>query len=384
VRIVHVNPFFFPRLGGLERRIYHLARLHAARGHEVTVLCGDDGGTLPAREAMAGFEVVRLPSRRLPVKWDPPVQRTRGVERALRDLAPDVVDFHYRWSPEVTKAVVRAGADSGLPWVFTWHNQWGEGRGLLRPLSLLNDRRFRRRVAGAHRIVCVSDYIRRELEGKGFGPARLVTVVNGAVRPAAGSPEWQPDDGRPAPASPYAVGVGRLTPEKGVDLCVKALAAAVGQGADLRLVLCGRGPLEGRLRRLARRLGVADRLVLAGWTPEATKWRLLDGATAYLHLARFESYGISVAEALVAGAPSVVADVGGVREVTGNAALLVEDGDAEAAGAALARLAADPQAREALRRKALARAPTLSWETAADAMERVYAEAAGTRRDSKR
>lgn len=374
MRIVHVNPFFFPRLGGLERRIYHLARLHAARGHDVTVLCGDDGGTLPVREEMAGFEVVRLPSRRLPVKWDPPVQRTRGVEKALRDLAPDVIDFHYRWSPEVTKAVVAAGDD--LPWVFTWHNQYGEGKGLLRPLSLLNDWRYHKHLAGAHRIVCVSDYIRRELQGKGFDPTRLVTVVNGSVRPEEGSPEWQPDDNRPRPAEPYAVGVGRLTPEKGVDLCVRALAAAVERDADVRLVLCGRGPMEKRLRRLARRLGVEDRLVLAGWTPEATKWRLLDGAAAYLHMARFESYGISIAEALVAGAPSVVADVGGVREVTGDAAILVQDGDVEAAGAALAGLASDRKARETLRRKALARAPELSWEAAADAMEKVYREAA--------
>jgi glycosyltransferase involved in cell wall biosynthesis len=141
-------------------------------------------------------------------------------------------------------------------------------------------------------------------------------------------------------------------------------------------VLCGRGPLEGRLRRLAVRLGIADRLVLAGWVPEATKWRLLEGAAAYLHMARFESYGISIAEAIVAGAPTVLADVGGVREVVGDAAELVPDEDASAAGRALAALVRDPARRAELRRRALARAPALSWTAAADRMERVYAEAA--------
>lgn len=373
MHVVHVNPFFFPRLGGLERRIYHLGRLHAARGHRVTVVTGAVQGE-PERQTMAGIEVVRLPVRRLPVRWDPPVQRTSGVLQTLKDLDPDVVDFHYRWSPEVTRDVVAAGK-AGTPWVFTWHNQYGEGRGVLRPLSLLNDRRYHRHLAGAHRIVCVSEFIRRQLTTKGFDPARLETVVNGSGRPEEGGPEWQPDDGRAAPTAPYAVGIGRLTPEKGVDLCVHALAEAVRGGADLRLVLCGRGPLEGRLRRLAKRLGVADRLVLAGWVPEATKWRLLQGAAAYLHMARFESYGISIAEAIVAGAPTVLADVGGVREVVGDAAELVPDEDSAAAGRALAHLVADPGRRAELRRRALARAPSLSWDEAATRMERVYADA---------
>jgi len=74
-----VNPFFFPRLGGIERRIYHLGRELAARGHRVTVLTGGAQGREPERERMDGLEVVRVPTRALPIKWDPPVERARGV-----------------------------------------------------------------------------------------------------------------------------------------------------------------------------------------------------------------------------------------------------------------------------------------------------------------
>jgi glycosyltransferase involved in cell wall biosynthesis len=371
-----VNPFFFPRLGGLERRIYHLGRIHAAKGHRVTVVTGAVEGH-PDRETMDGIEVIRLPSKRLPIRWDPPVQRTKGVAAALRELDPDVVDFHYRWAPEVTRDVVSACAGR-IPWVFTAHNQYGEGKGILRPLSLLNDRRFYPKTSSAHRLVCVSRFLQGELERRGFAPARLATVPNGSERPRPGGPEWQDDDGRAAPASPYIVAIGRLTPEKGADLCVRALADAVARDADLRLVFLGRGPQEARIRRLAARLGVADRFTLAGWVPEATKWRLLEGALAYLHMARFEAYGISIAEAIVAGAPPVVADVGGTAEVVGDAGVMVPAGDFSAAGAALARLASDASAREALRRRAAARAPTLAWAAVAAQMERVYAEAAAS------
>jgi glycosyltransferase involved in cell wall biosynthesis len=368
-----VNPFFFPRLGGIERRIYHLSRELAQRGHEVTVLTGGaPADAKPIEERMAGFDVVRLPTRALPVKWDPPVERARGVAQALADLAPDLLDFHYRWAPEWTRAVERGGT----PWVFTWHNQFGEGSGLLRPLSLLNDAGYRRRVqAGARSIVCVSDHIRKELEGRRFAPAGLEVVANGSQRPEVGGPEWQPDDGRALPAAPYFVAVGRLTVEKGNDLVLRAFAHAARLGADARLVLCGRGPQLEKLQRLAASLGVADRVTFGGWVPEAAKWRLLENAAAMVHMARFESYGIAIAEGIVAGLPVVAADVGGVGEVVGPAGQMVPAGDVQAAGAALARLVREPAWRAALARKAVERAPGMGWSAVADRMERLYAAA---------
>jgi glycosyltransferase involved in cell wall biosynthesis len=368
-----VNPFFFPRLGGIERRIYHLGRELAGRGHTVTVLTGGaPAGGEPIHERMEGFGVVRLPTRALPVKWDPPVERAKGVAEALAELDPDLVDFHYRWAPEWTRAVERGGA----PWVFTWHNQFGEGSGLLRPLSLLNDAGYRRRVqGGARSIVCVSEHIRRELEGRRFAPGKLEVVANGSQRPEAGGPEWQPDDGRALPAAPYFVAVGRLTPEKGNDLVLRAFAHAVSLGADTRLVLCGRGPQLERLRRLAAGLGVAGRVTFGGWVPEAAKWRLMEGAAAMVHMARFESYGIAVAEGIVAGLPVVAADVGGVAEVVGPAGQMVPAGDVRAAGEALARIVREPAWRAGLAQAARDRAPGMGWGAVAERMERVYENA---------
>jgi len=371
-----VNPFFFPRLGGIERRIYHVARHLARRGHEVTVLTGGAPGDAPHLESMSGFEVLRVPTRELPFRWDPPVQWSRGVQEALEGTGADVVDFHYRWAPEWTRAVERAG----IPWVFTWHNQYGEGSGALRPLSLWNDAGYRRRVqSGAARIVCISQFIFDELAARRFDPARLVVVGNGSERPEEGGPEWQADDGRPLPAPPFFVAVGRLTPEKGNDRVLEAFADAVHRGADARLVLCGRGPERDRLEAQAARLAVAERVTFGGWVPEATKWRLLERAAGFVHMARFESYGIAIAEALVAGTPVVAGDVGGVAEVVGNGGLLVPDGDIPAAGAALHRLATDAAHQGDVRRRSALRGAGLGWAPVAERLEQVYAEAASMR-----
>jgi glycosyltransferase involved in cell wall biosynthesis len=362
MRIAHVNPFFFPYLGGIERRIYHLARGHAAR-HEVTVVTARLPGT-PDEERVEGFRVLRVPSKILLKAWNPPLLRTQGTAEALRSLDPDVIDYHSRWAPEMTKAVSAAGR----PWVFTFHNHYGEGGPWLRAASLLNDRWNLRHIRRASTVVAVSAAMRRDLEGR---VERIDVVPNGCDAPRPGAADWQPDDGRPLPDDPYFVTVGRLTPEKAP---LEALEAFARCGAG-QLVLCGTGPLANRIRRRAQDLGVADRVQLAGWVPEATKFRLLANAAALLHTPRFEAYGIAAAEAIVAGTPVVGYRTGGLAEVVGDAGRLLDPGDVAGVADAL-RAAAEPGERERLRQRARQRAPALAWEGPLRRMEELYAQAA--------
>ena len=139
MRIVHLNPYHYPYMGGIEHRIHHLCKRLALR-HEVVVVTSRLPGT-KEREIISGYEVVRLPSRFIDI-YNPPYVSTKGVLETLQSIDPDIVDFHYRWSPSYTKDVVRyPGAK-----VHTSHNVFGEGVGLVRHLSYLNDVSFRRKV----------------------------------------------------------------------------------------------------------------------------------------------------------------------------------------------------------------------------------------------
>ena len=100
-----------------------------------------------------------------------------GVADELERLAPDVVDFHYRWAPNYHRAFVRAGRFSRL--AFTYNNSFGEGTGVLRWASLANDAWTRRFIRRADRIVCVSRFVRADLETRGFPSDRLCVVPNG-------------------------------------------------------------------------------------------------------------------------------------------------------------------------------------------------------------
>jgi glycosyltransferase involved in cell wall biosynthesis len=158
--------------------------------------------------------------------------------------------------------------------------------------------------------------------------------------------------------------VGRLETEKNPLLQADVLARLDG---SWRLLICGEGPLEGELRERLRSLGVEDRAELLGYLP--IHGGLMDryrSVGAFLHISWTEGMPQVLLEAFAAGTPVVATAVGGVPEAAGDAALLIPPGDADAAAAALKRLAAEPQLRAELVRRGIerVRGRTLEAESA--------------------
>jgi glycosyltransferase involved in cell wall biosynthesis len=101
---------------------------------------------------------------------------------------------------------------------------------------------------------------------------------------------------------------GRLLPWKGVDLAIEAVSAL----PDWRLFICGKGPDEPRLRRIATEAGVADRIVFTGWLPRAEVLRLMrEEAGAFVFPSLHDEAGWVIVEALAAELPIVCLDHGG-------------------------------------------------------------------------
>ena len=165
---------------------------------------------------------------------------------------------------------------------------------------------------------------------------------------------------RPWSREPTALAIGRLETEKN-----PLLLAAVLERLEprWRMVICGEGPLEPRLRERLRRLGVDGRAELRGYLPvHGGLMDLYRACDAFLHVSWTEGLPQVLLEAFAAGIPVVATDVGGVREATADAALLVPPGDANAAAAALARLEADPELRARLVERGLERVRGLTLD----------------------
>jgi glycosyltransferase involved in cell wall biosynthesis len=120
---------------------------------------------------------------------------------------------------------------------------------------------------------------------------------------------------------------------------------------------------------------VAERILLAGYVPEADKAALFTGAEVFAYPSRYEGFGLPVLEAMACGTPVVTTTGGSLPEVAGDAAVLVEPGDTGALAAAIAKLAADPAARRDAAARGAARAAAFTWGRCADLTVAAYRRA---------
>jgi glycosyltransferase involved in cell wall biosynthesis len=161
----------------------------------------------------------------------------------------------------------------------------------------------------------------------------------------------------PGLGHPLVLAVGRLHPQKGYDVLIDALPDV----GDAVVAVAGDGPLASDLARrapqvrwLGRRDDVADLYAAADVVVLPSVW---------------EARSLTAQEALRAGRPLVATDVGGIRELVGDGAVLVPAGDARALGSAVRRLLDDPAAAAELAARGRAVADT--WPSEQDTVDQV-------------
>ncbi|MBV9255855.1 MAG: glycosyltransferase family 4 protein [Actinobacteria bacterium] len=334
---------------GAQRSTHELAQGLRRRGWEVEVLLPEDGvfaerlasdhiphRVVPTPPALrryghttTGLSALKATAA-LPGYW-------RRMRRALRGRA-DLLHVNDQRGMVLAGVAARA---AGIPVVWHVHG--------VRPPGALN-------AAGrlvARRTVALTD----------ADAGRLTTRTRGAPDVVANAP----DDAffaveRCPTAPPTLLTVGRLSPVKGIDVFLRAVAQLRAEGRDVAGVVVGseqRGYADhaAELHRLRDALGLGDAVTFAGYLEDTRD--ALAGSAVYVQPARWEGVPLAVLEAMAAGAPVVATDVGGVRDVitSGLNGLLVPPDDPAALAAAVARLLDDPDlaARLAVEGRRLAR-----------------------------
>ena len=215
--------------------------------------------------------------------------------------------------------------------------------------------------------------------------AKAVLRAKGYTGPVAVIPQFGVDATVFAPAkeprlkgrtATFVIGyAGRLVEEKGVEMLLRA-TTGLDVESDWQLYLIGSGPLEGHLRWLASKLGIADRVRFEGQvasTEMPTRLRSLN-ALVLPSLTRSnwkEQFGRVLVEAMACGVPVIGSDSGEMPHVIGDAGLIFPEGDAQALRGQLARLMADTRFRAEL--AARGRARVLARYTQTRIAEATYA-----------
>lgn len=196
-------------------------------------------------------------------------------------------------------------------------------------------------------------------------PAERVVVVS----PAVDHGRFQSDPDAPSVAAryelhEYVMFVGNLRPHKNLLRLLDAFAAVRGT-ATLAIVGYRDPRYAPDIERRVRDLGLQARVRFLGFVPSEVLPKLYGAALVTVAPSLYEGFGLPVLEAMACGSPVVASTAGGLREVVGAAALLVDPLNTAELSHALQEVLSSPSLRASLRERGLEHARAFRWEDTA-------------------
>lgn len=284
----------------------------------------------------------------------PRFARIRAYGAACEAVPDDTtwVFLHNAVPPLSEMATIRPGVSRAL-WV---HND------LFRTYG---NREMRHCLGYAHRVVCCSHFIADRIVARAPTVAASVRVVHNGVD----IDRFHPRDRASDDEVPVVLFVGRVVPQKGPDLLLRAAARIVSPKRPFRVRIVGSqgfaaeaplSPYEEDLRRIAAPLGSDVEFVpFVGRDALPEQYR---SASVFCVPANWdEPFGLTTLEGMASGLPVVAARRGAIAEVGGDAVRYADPTDVDELAGALADLLDDPFRRADLGARARARAEEFAW-----------------------
>jgi glycosyltransferase involved in cell wall biosynthesis len=359
MRILQVVDSLDPIYGGPPTVVLRLAAALAREGAQVTLYSQERSG----REAdiaatLHGIPGIDLVSRVSDVCDD---RKARLLGRPARDFlrrpsaAFDLVHIHGLWRPNL-RAILRESLRRSCPYVITPHGMLARWSLAQKPLRkrialALSWRSLIRRASFVHALT--------QAEARDFGALGIdcpVDVVpNGCFLEEMGE--------LPAPGSfhaahpelggqPFILFLGRLHYVKRADWLVRAFAKLAATAADVRLVLagpdCGTRP---QIEQEVKTLGLGNRVHFVGPLYGQQKYAAMVDARCFCQPSVYETFSMSILEAMACGLPPVITRGCNFDEVGTSGSGLVVDSEDELADA-LRKFCTDANARDSAARKA--------------------------------
>ncbi|MBV9848923.1 MAG: glycosyltransferase family 4 protein [Armatimonadetes bacterium] len=371
---------FYPHMGGVEELVRQLAHAYRRRGMSPIVLTNRWPLSLPAYECYEDIPVYRL-ALRVPdgnVKARIRYSLSGGrVRREMLDiLRRHRIDcIHVHCVSANGFYALQARRALKLPLVVTTQGERTIDATQLYQRSAFMNRVLRQLLSEADFVTGCSRHTLEDLEqywGRPFGD-RARVIYNGV-----NLDDFEAVAPFPHPR-PYVLGIGRLVPNKGFDVLIRAFAKARMPSHDL--LVAGEGVERGPLERLAGDLGLQDKVRFLGRVDRPTAVALFLGCSFFVLPSRDEPQGIVNLEAMAAGKAIIATRVGGVPEMVtdGENGLLMPADDPDALASALERLGGDEGLRQRLSDAGLRRVQDFRWPAIAEEYVQIY-NAIGTRR----
>ena len=292
----------------------------------------------------------------------------------LRKEKPDLVHYTNFLAP----------VNESHPYLVTLHDMSLER---LRTHHHLGKRHYTRRLVPrtarrARLILTNSDFSKWDI-------VRFLGIPEDRIRvtPLAASALFRPiDEAKRQPVldayglgEPYFLYVGNIEPRKNLQRLLEAFASIRDRGH--RLVIAGNWWFRGRqVIRKTRELSLTDEVCFLGYVPRRHLPALISGAEALVYPSLLEGFGLPVLEAMACGCPVITSDNSSLRQLAGDAGLLVDPTKIGEIADAMVALSEDADLAASLSRKALLKAGHFSWKQTAESTRQAYLEALDGRR----
>ena len=173
---------------------------------------------------------------------------------------------------------------------------------------------------------------------------------------------------------PYILAVGTVQPRKNYEMLIRAFQPVAERHPHLLVIVGGRGWLDEGLPAEIERLGLGDRVKLAGFVDDADLPAVYSAADLLVFPSLYEGFGLPLLEAMACGTPVISSNASSLPEVaTETSAILLSSHDEKAWTTTILRLLEDEHARDELRMAGLARSARFSWLATARQLAGLYA-----------
>ena len=397
MRICIFTDSFLPYCSGVTYAVLNQASELVRRGHEVYIFRPKPWYS--KQEGMddipEGVHVINLPCS-IPI---PNVPKLHVVLPTfvytlykLRKLRPDVIHLNTEWGCGWEGVV--AGRMMGIPAVGTFHTFFAEP-GYLKAFGLPNNKIMRNIMwnysvffySRCHALTSPSAAVKNALVAHGVKTEPSV-VSNGIELP-----EFVENDAveqlreKHQLTGPTFAYIGRISPEKSLDVLLKAFAQVSQQREDARLAIVGDGPYRFKLRRQIKQLGISEKTVQFGFVPhdELIAENIPRVADIFITASKTENQPMSILEAMAFGLPIVGARAKGIPELVadGRDGLLFEPDDVDDMADKMLASIQDRSAMKEMSNNALLTAEDHTIERTVDRLVDVYLRAIQIKRGTE-
>jgi len=368
------------KVGGLATHVYELSKA-LAKKVEVHVITCNFPGTLEL-ESVDGAIVHRINVYSAPspdfLTWT--MLMNASLLRAGCALTSerrfDTIHCHD-WL--VAQACITLKHATGTPLVATIHStESGRRHGIH-----TNYQRVIHEIEGwltyeASRIVCCSWSMVNEVAGLFNVPRDKIWMIPNGVDPEMYRPsaiDQSLRDRYADPSEKIVLYVGRLVPEKGVNVLLGAAPRILSAHPKTKFIIVGEGYSKEMLSSFTKSLGIDRKVFFTGYVSDEEIKGLLGLADVQVVPSIYEPFGIVCLEAMASGIPVVASDTGGLSEIVEDSVtgLKVPTDNSDAIANAVNRLLSDDALRGSMSKRARERAiERFSWKAIADLTTRMY------------